>query len=118
MTHLVIVGGSDADVFAALRARELDPVTDIAVVVADALPNYSICGIPLLLHRRDDSVAGAGTPHRRRSRGHRLSLSSAPSDRAQLRMIHRLGAHSCDALRSAAENLGHGDRGGLLALQI
>jgi NADPH-dependent 2,4-dienoyl-CoA reductase/sulfur reductase-like enzyme len=46
MTHLVIVGGSDAGVSAALRARELSPATDVTVVVADAYPNYSICGIP------------------------------------------------------------------------
>ena len=46
MTHLVIVGGSDAGISAALRARELDPTTDVTVVVADSYPNFSICGIP------------------------------------------------------------------------
>ncbi len=46
MTHLVIVGGSDAGISAALRARELDPNVDVSVVVADAYPNFSICGIP------------------------------------------------------------------------
>jgi NADPH-dependent 2,4-dienoyl-CoA reductase/sulfur reductase-like enzyme len=44
--HLVAVGGSDAGISAALRARELDPGTDVTVVVADAYPNFSICGIP------------------------------------------------------------------------
>lgn len=44
--HLVIVGGSDAGISAALRARELAPEHDVTVVVADAYPNYSICGIP------------------------------------------------------------------------
>jgi NADPH-dependent 2,4-dienoyl-CoA reductase/sulfur reductase-like enzyme len=44
--HLVIVGGSDAGISAALRARELDPHTEVTVVVADAYPNFSICGIP------------------------------------------------------------------------
>jgi Pyridine nucleotide-disulphide oxidoreductase len=44
--HLVIVGGSDAGISAALRARELDPSADVTVVVADAYPNFSICGIP------------------------------------------------------------------------
>jgi hypothetical protein len=44
--HLVAVGGSDAGISAALRARELDPGSDVAVVVADAYPNFSICGIP------------------------------------------------------------------------
>jgi NADPH-dependent 2,4-dienoyl-CoA reductase/sulfur reductase-like enzyme len=31
---------------AALRIRELDPTSNVTVVVADAYPNYSICGIP------------------------------------------------------------------------
>ncbi|GAA0237059.1 FAD-dependent oxidoreductase [Cryptosporangium japonicum] len=44
--HLVIVGGSDAGISAALRAWELDPAAEVTVVVADAYPNYSICGIP------------------------------------------------------------------------
>jgi NADPH-dependent 2,4-dienoyl-CoA reductase/sulfur reductase-like enzyme len=30
----------------ALRARELDPGCEVTVVVADAFPNFSICGIP------------------------------------------------------------------------
>jgi hypothetical protein len=44
--HLVMIGGSDAGISAALRARELDPGADVSVVVADAFPNFSICGIP------------------------------------------------------------------------
>lgn len=43
--HLVMIGGSDAGISAALRARELDPTADVTVVVADAYPNFSICGI-------------------------------------------------------------------------
>jgi NADPH-dependent 2,4-dienoyl-CoA reductase/sulfur reductase-like enzyme len=44
--HIVAIGGSDAGISAALRARELDPTTKFTVVVADAYPNFSICGIP------------------------------------------------------------------------
>ena len=44
--HLIAIGGSDAGISAALRARELDPGADVTVVVADAYPNFSICGIP------------------------------------------------------------------------
>src|ERR1700693_4690259 len=44
--HLIAVGGSDAGISAALRARELDPGADVCVVVADPYPNFSICGIP------------------------------------------------------------------------
>jgi NADPH-dependent 2,4-dienoyl-CoA reductase/sulfur reductase-like enzyme len=47
--HLVMIGGSDAGISAALRARELDPGADVTVVVADAYPNFSICGIPYYL---------------------------------------------------------------------
>ena len=44
--HIVAVGGSDAGISAALRAREVDPGAEVTVVVADAYPNFSICGIP------------------------------------------------------------------------
>jgi NADPH-dependent 2,4-dienoyl-CoA reductase/sulfur reductase-like enzyme len=46
VTRIVIVGGSDAGISAALRARELDPTGTVDVIVADAYPNFSICGIP------------------------------------------------------------------------
>ena len=32
-----------------LRARELDAASTVTVVVADAYPNYSICGLPFFL---------------------------------------------------------------------
>ena len=47
--HVVTIGGSDAGISAALRARELDPDSEVTVVVADAYPNFSICGIPYYL---------------------------------------------------------------------
>ena len=47
--RLVIVGGSDAGISAGLRARELDPTVHPTLVVADAYPNFSICGIPYWL---------------------------------------------------------------------
>ena len=43
--HLIAIGGSDAGISAALRARELDPSVEVTVVVADAYPE--------LLHLRD-----------------------------------------------------------------
>lgn len=49
MSHLLIIGGSDAGINAALRAREMDPSMDISVLVADRFPNYSICGLPFFL---------------------------------------------------------------------
>lgn len=69
--HIIAVGGSDAGISAALRIRELDPNTDVTVVVADAYPNFSICGIPYyvsgevthwtnLAHRTADDLAATG----------------------------------------------------------
>ena len=47
--HLVMIGGSDAGISAALRARELDPAAEVTVVLEDSYPNFSICGIPYYL---------------------------------------------------------------------
>jgi NADPH-dependent 2,4-dienoyl-CoA reductase/sulfur reductase-like enzyme len=47
--HLVMIGGSDAGISAALRARELDPAAEVTVILEDAYPNFSICGIPYYL---------------------------------------------------------------------
>jgi hypothetical protein len=43
--RLVIVGGSDAGISAALR-RDVDPSWTVTLVCADAFPNFSICGLP------------------------------------------------------------------------
>lgn len=69
--HLVVIGGSDAGISAALRARELDHSVDVMVLVADHFPNYSICGIPYyvagevvgwrtLAHRSQAALEAAG----------------------------------------------------------
>ena len=47
--RFVIVGGSDAGISAALRARELDNTVSITVVLADDYPNFSVCGLPFFL---------------------------------------------------------------------
>jgi NADPH-dependent 2,4-dienoyl-CoA reductase/sulfur reductase-like enzyme len=52
--HLVAVGGSDAGISAALRAREADPEASITVVVADAYPHLRH---PLLRLRRGHALA-------------------------------------------------------------
>jgi NADPH-dependent 2,4-dienoyl-CoA reductase/sulfur reductase-like enzyme len=44
--RLLVIGGSDAGIAAGLRARELDSSVEVTVVVADAFPNFSICGLP------------------------------------------------------------------------
>ena len=71
MQRLVIIGGSDAGISAALRARELDPASEVTLVAADRFPNFSICGIPYFLsgevaeaddlaHRKADDIEAAG----------------------------------------------------------
>jgi NADPH-dependent 2,4-dienoyl-CoA reductase/sulfur reductase-like enzyme len=47
--QLLIIGGSDAGISAALRARELDHTANIRVLLADSFPNYSICGLPFYI---------------------------------------------------------------------
>jgi NADPH-dependent 2,4-dienoyl-CoA reductase/sulfur reductase-like enzyme len=71
MNKLLIIGGSDAGISAALRAKEVDSSVDITVVVADRFPNYSICGLPFYLsgevtdwhnlaHRTASEITDAG----------------------------------------------------------
>lgn len=71
MPRLFIVGGSDAGISAALRARELAPDWEVTVAVADGFPNFSICGIPYFLsgevaaaddlaHRKAADIAALG----------------------------------------------------------
>lgn len=49
MTQILIIGGSDAGISAALKVKELAPETEVTIVLADAFPNYSICGLPFFL---------------------------------------------------------------------
>jgi len=49
MTRILIIGGSDAGISAALRIKELDVGMDVTVMAADAYPNFSICGLPFYL---------------------------------------------------------------------
>jgi NADPH-dependent 2,4-dienoyl-CoA reductase/sulfur reductase-like enzyme len=71
MPHLLIIGGSDAGVSAALRARQVNPAFEVTVLVADRYPNYSICGLPFwlggeipdwrdLAHRTVEEIEGQG----------------------------------------------------------
>lgn len=49
MAHILVIGGSDAGISAALRVREVDSTATVTLLVADAFPNYSICGLPFYL---------------------------------------------------------------------
>jgi NADPH-dependent 2,4-dienoyl-CoA reductase/sulfur reductase-like enzyme len=47
--RILAIGGSDAGIAAALRARELDHSAEVSVALADDFPNFSICGLPFYL---------------------------------------------------------------------
>jgi NADPH-dependent 2,4-dienoyl-CoA reductase/sulfur reductase-like enzyme len=84
--HMVAVGGSDAGISAALRAREVDPGAEVTVVAADAYPNFSICGIPYYLsgevahwrnlaHRTIADLEAAGMSLRLDTTAHRVDVA-------------------------------------------
>ncbi len=71
MKKVVIIGGSDVGISAALRIRELDKSIRPLVIANNNFPNYSICGIPFYLgrevekwqdlaHRDSDDIKDAG----------------------------------------------------------
>lgn len=71
MKRLLIIGGSDAGISAALRSKEIDPLIEVTVIAADSYPNFSICGLPfylsgevpdwrVLAHRKADEIERQG----------------------------------------------------------
>ncbi len=98
MTRLVIIGGSDAGISAALRARELDGEARISVVVADRFPNFSICGLPFFLSGEIDDW---------RDLAHRTA-SEIENEDIDLRLEQRAtsidpGAHRVDLVAASGE---------------
>ncbi len=49
LKKFLIIGGSDAGISAALRAKELDPDVKVTMALADSYPNFSICRLPFYL---------------------------------------------------------------------
>jgi NADPH-dependent 2,4-dienoyl-CoA reductase/sulfur reductase-like enzyme len=81
--RLLVVGGSDTGISAALRARELDSSVEVTVLVADRFPNFSICGLPYhvsgdvadwrqLAHRSLQELEGTGMELRLDHTAHRI----------------------------------------------
>jgi len=60
--HVLVIGGSDAGISAALRIRELDPAIEVSVMLRDGFPNYSICGLPFLIS--GETTAAQSLAHR------------------------------------------------------
>ena len=61
--RLLVIGGSDAGIAAALRARELDPAVEATLVVADAFPQLLHLQAALLAVGRRRRLAVAGASH-------------------------------------------------------
>ncbi|MDW7679384.1 MAG: hypothetical protein SCK70_02400 [bacterium] len=59
MKKFLIIGGSDAGISAALRARELKPETEVTMLLADRFPNFSICGLFVKMHEENNLVYAA-----------------------------------------------------------
>jgi NADPH-dependent 2,4-dienoyl-CoA reductase/sulfur reductase-like enzyme len=90
------VGGSDAGIAAALRAREVAADPDVTVVVADRFPNFSICGIPYHVSGdvpRWQSLAHRGLPELEATGMHlRLDTVARSIDPARRRLTLGDGA--------------------------
>jgi NADPH-dependent 2,4-dienoyl-CoA reductase/sulfur reductase-like enzyme len=91
VTRLLIIGGSDAGISAGLRAREVDPGVEPLLVVADAYPNFSICGIPYhvsgevpdwrdLAHRTRTDLEAAGLALRLDTHARRIDPAARTVD--------------------------------------
>ena len=107
--HLVMIGGSDAGISAALRARELDPRAEVTVVLEDAYPNFSICGIPYyvsgevthwrnLAHRTVADLEATGMRLRLDTTARRIDVPG----RKLLVTVRRPAARSCSATTSSS----------------
>jgi NADPH-dependent 2,4-dienoyl-CoA reductase/sulfur reductase-like enzyme len=91
--RLIAIGGSDAGISAALRAREVDPDVEVTVVMADAYPNFSICGIPYyvsgevthwtnLAHRTLADLEATGMSLCLETKASGVDVADAPTPRA------------------------------------
>ena len=123
MTKLLIIGGSDAGISAALRAKEVDAQAEVCVIVADSFPNYSICGLPFYLsgevpdwhalaHRTADDIRAAGihlllnqTAQRIDANAHQVTVISANGQSQNIAYDRLLLATGATSIRPAIRGL-------------
>ena len=98
--RLLVIGGSDAGIAAGLRARELDSLVEVTVVVADAFPNFSICGLPYYL---------SGDVSDWRDLAHRTTTDLEQAG-IQLLLDHTARAISLEGKQVTITNPGGGER--------
>src|SRR5215467_7659778 len=98
--HLVMIGGSDAGISAALRAREVDPGAEVTVLAADAYPNFSICGIPYYV---------SGEVAHWRNLAHRTSADGTEDVIAYDQLVIGTGAVPARPPIAGLDGLGPGD---------
>ena len=97
MKKLVVIGGSDAGISAALRAIEADAQVEVTVVVADQYPNFSICGLPFYLSGevKDWKTLAHRTTADIEKEGIRLMLNHTANaidpDKKQVRLLTKSG---------------------------
>lgn len=80
--NIVVIGGSDAGISAALRARELNQAAEVKVLLADEFPNFSICGLPFFLSGETPDWKQLGT-------GPNLRVSKCSGNIGQHRLIRK-----------------------------
>jgi NADPH-dependent 2,4-dienoyl-CoA reductase/sulfur reductase-like enzyme len=96
MKNLVIIGGSDAGISAALRAREYDPSIKPIIIESGNFPNFSICGLPYyishevtnwknLAHRTKEEIEDKGI---RLLLGHRATMIDTASKKVTVTDHH------------------------------
>ncbi len=94
--RFLIIGGSDAGISAALRAREFDREATIIVVLADGYPNFSICGLPFFLS--GETPDWHQLAHRTKFEGIEIrqwhTANAIDPDRKMVEVVNRENHHS------------------------
>jgi NADPH-dependent 2,4-dienoyl-CoA reductase/sulfur reductase-like enzyme len=125
MNHILVIGGSDAGISAALRIKDIDPKAEVTVMAADAYPNFSICGLPFYLsgevtdwralaHRTTEEITRHGIDlllnHRALAidpQAKRVQVRSADGATRQIGYSKLLIATGAESTRPPIEGLNH-----------